>query len=91
MKRTLLMTGLFILAFYSFVFAAAPVIFYSDLESGPKTGGENNKGAYVTVFGKNFGAFNLTGFFGWADNFKSFFSKKITNSQNQRGFRTDDG
>ena len=33
-----------------------PHIFYSDLESGPNTGGENNSGAYVTVFGKNFGA-----------------------------------
>ncbi len=33
-----------------------PRIFYSDLESGPNTGGQNNKGAFVTVWGKNFGA-----------------------------------
>jgi uncharacterized protein (TIGR03437 family) len=36
--------------------AAQPHIFFSDLESGPNTGGENNAGVYVTVFGKGFGA-----------------------------------
>ena len=61
MKRIILMTGLSIFLSCSFVFAATPVIFYSDLESGPKTGGRNNKGAYVTVFGKNFGATQGTG------------------------------
>lgn len=35
---------------------AAPVIFYTDIVSGPKTGGENNNGAYLTIFGKGFGA-----------------------------------
>lgn len=35
---------------------APPAIFYSDLQSGPNTGGENNNGAYVTVYGKRFGA-----------------------------------
>ena len=35
---------------------AQPRIFYSDLDSGPKTGGENGLGAYVTIYGKNFGA-----------------------------------
>lgn len=34
----------------------APRIFFSDLESAPNTGGENNKGAFVTVYGKGFGA-----------------------------------
>lgn len=34
----------------------APRILYADLESGPNSGGENNGGAYVTVYGKNFGA-----------------------------------
>lgn len=33
-----------------------PVVFYSDLTNGPKTGGENNLGVYVTVNGKGFGA-----------------------------------
>lgn len=32
-----------------------PRIFFSDLESGPNSGGESNKGAYVTVYGRNFG------------------------------------
>lgn len=35
--------------------AAEPVIFYSDLESGPNSGGENNGGAYVTIWGRHFG------------------------------------
>jgi IPT/TIG domain len=35
--------------------AQAPRIFYSDLESGPNTGGQNNKGAFVTIYGKGFG------------------------------------
>jgi len=34
----------------------APRIFFSDLESGPNTGGENNKGVFLTLYGKNFGA-----------------------------------
>ena len=33
-----------------------PAIFYSDLEGGPSAGGENNAGAYVTIYGRNFGA-----------------------------------
>ncbi len=35
---------------------AQPRIFFSDLESGPKHGGENNLGAYITLYGKGFGA-----------------------------------
>ncbi len=34
----------------------SPVLFFSDLDSGPNTGGENNQGVFVTVWGKNFGA-----------------------------------
>jgi hypothetical protein len=45
----------YILIFGLNVFAQQPVIFYSDILSGPNIGGENNKGAYVTIFGKNFG------------------------------------
>jgi hypothetical protein len=33
-----------------------PVIYYSDLESGPNTGGENNQGALVTIYGEHFGS-----------------------------------
>jgi hypothetical protein len=33
-----------------------PRLFFSDLESGPNTGGQNGKGAFVTVWGTGFGA-----------------------------------
>ncbi len=36
--------------------SAPPRIFFSDLESGPNTGGQNNKGVWVTIWGKGFGA-----------------------------------
>jgi hypothetical protein len=32
-----------------------PVVLYTDILSGPNSGGENNKGIYLSVFGKNFG------------------------------------
>jgi hypothetical protein len=35
---------------------AAPRLFYSDLLNGPSTGGENNQGAFVTLYGNGFGA-----------------------------------
>ena len=31
-----------------------PTIFFTDLNSGPKTGGEGGNGAYVTLYGNNF-------------------------------------
>ena len=34
---------------------AEPVIFYSDLTAGPNTGGQNNNGVFVTIWGNNFG------------------------------------
>ncbi|HEX4405712.1 MAG TPA: choice-of-anchor Q domain-containing protein [Polyangia bacterium] len=33
----------------------APYIAYTDLVAGPISGGENDKGAYLSLFGKNFG------------------------------------
>src|SRR5215469_5232929 len=36
--------------------AAPPRIFFSGLESGPNTGGQNNNGVWVTIWGKGFGA-----------------------------------
>src|SRR5579864_4294910 len=33
-----------------------PQIFFSDLESAPNTGGQNSNGAFVTIWGKGFGA-----------------------------------
>ena len=42
----------------SVVFAQSlpPAIFYSNLTSGPNTGGQNSAGAFVTIRGKGFGA-----------------------------------
>jgi len=31
-------------------------VLYTDIASGPNSGGENNEGAYLSVFGKNFGS-----------------------------------
>jgi IPT/TIG domain len=42
--------------FSAFSQTAPPAIFYSDLQSGPNSGGENNNGAYVTIYGARFGA-----------------------------------
>ena len=39
--------------------SGAPVVLYTDITSGPNTGGENNKGIYLSVFGKNFGSGSL--------------------------------
>lgn len=36
--------------------AQAPALFFTDLTSGPATGGENGNGAYVTLYGERFGA-----------------------------------
>ncbi|HZU31423.1 MAG TPA: choice-of-anchor Q domain-containing protein [Candidatus Angelobacter sp.] len=36
--------------------AAPPRIYFSDLESGPNTGGQGNNGVWVTIWGKGFGA-----------------------------------
>jgi hypothetical protein len=34
----------------------APFLMYTDIVSGPNSGGENNKGIYLSLFGKNFGS-----------------------------------
>ncbi|HTP30402.1 MAG TPA: choice-of-anchor Q domain-containing protein [Anaeromyxobacteraceae bacterium] len=39
--------------------AGAPYVLYTDILSGPTTGGENGKGAYLSIFGMNFGATGL--------------------------------
>ncbi|MHB8816021.1 MAG: putative Ig domain-containing protein, partial [Steroidobacteraceae bacterium] len=41
------------------VIAGAPLILYTDVASGPNSGGENNDGAYLSIFGKNFGSTGL--------------------------------
>jgi len=35
--------------------AQTPTIFYTDINSGPNSGGENSRGAFVTLYGNNFG------------------------------------
>ncbi len=36
--------------------AGGPVILYTDIVAGPNTGGENNDGVYLSIFGVNFGS-----------------------------------
>jgi len=50
---------LFIIFAAGLSFAQAPAIFFTDLDSGPNSGGESVSGfagAYVTIYGDNFGA-----------------------------------
>jgi hypothetical protein len=39
--------------------SSAPLVMYTDALSGPVTGGEYNQGAYLSIFGKNFGTTGL--------------------------------
>lgn len=39
-----------------------PRIFYTDLISGPSTGGQNNNGAFITLYGERFGSSQGGGF-----------------------------
>src|SRR5450755_123686 len=43
------------------VFCQAPRIFYTDLISGSKTGGQNNNGAFITLYGERFGSTQANG------------------------------
>jgi len=36
--------------------SSGPVVFYTDIVSGPNSGGEGNQGAYLSIFGAGFGA-----------------------------------
>lgn len=56
MKRSFLFASLFAVFGCSVAFAAPPSLFFSDLTSGPKTGGKDNNGVFVTLVGKNFGS-----------------------------------
>lgn len=38
-----------------------PIVLYTGVSSGPLTGGEDNMGAYLQIFGKNFGNFSDLG------------------------------
>lgn len=61
---------------------AGVALFFSDLTSGPNHGGENDKGAFVTVFGNGFGdargASTVTAGGGAADNYPIWTNTKIT-------------
>ncbi len=63
-------------------FAQAPRIFYSDLQNGPNTGGLNNKGAFVTIYGRGFGSTRGTSTVtiggGGADNYPVWTDTKVT-------------
>jgi len=63
-------------------FAATPVIFYSDLTSGPKVGGQDNKGVFVSIYGKNFGSSQGGAYVsiggGQADNYPVWSDTKIS-------------
>ncbi|NOY63572.1 MAG: hypothetical protein GXP10_10580, partial [Gammaproteobacteria bacterium] len=55
---TLMLTALLILALPFTTVSAAlsdPQVLYTDVVSGPNSGGENNNGAYLSIFGVNFG------------------------------------
>jgi hypothetical protein len=62
--------------------AQSPYIKFSDLESGPKTGGQSNKGAFVTIYGMDFGDTRGTSFVtvggGPADNYPIWTNWRVT-------------
>ena len=69
-----------------------PRIFFSDLQSGPKTGGQNNLGAIVTVRGAGFGSTRGTSivtvgggavsrYFSWSD--EDCFPIRISSSERE--------
>ena len=43
----------------TFTAPGSPVVLYTDILSGPNSGGENNNGIYLSIFGKNFGSSGL--------------------------------
>ncbi len=52
----ILINTIFFLLLSTAAWAASPVIFYSDLTAGPNSGGQNNNGVFVTIWGNNFGS-----------------------------------
>jgi hypothetical protein len=54
--KIVLFMSLLLSAAIVFAQAAPPRIFFSDLESGANSGGQNNNGVWVTIWGKSFGA-----------------------------------
>jgi hypothetical protein len=56
MKKLILVFVVLLAATAAFAQSMPPTIFYSDLTSGPNTGGKSNAGAFVTIHGKGFGS-----------------------------------
>lgn len=56
MKRSLFFFLLLGIAPLALSAQSPPRIFFSDLESGPNNGGKDNKGVWVTIWGRGFGA-----------------------------------
>ena len=56
MKKLVLIFAVLLATSVAFAQNVSPAIFYSDLTSGPITGGQNNAGAFVTIHGNGFGA-----------------------------------
>jgi len=57
MKKRLIVFGFVFGVLFSSIISAAtlPVVLYTDILSGPNTGGENNNGVYLSIFGTGFG------------------------------------
>jgi len=55
-RRSLPLTALLVLAALPAQAFGPPRVFFTDLVSGPNTGGEANQGAFVAIYGKGFGA-----------------------------------
>jgi len=80
------MTRVLVLSFALGLAAAAqttaPALFFSDLDSGPNTGGDNNAGVYVTIYGQRFGATQGGSYVaiggGQADSYQFWSDNKIT-------------
>lgn len=83
-KHVLAMATVISIAFFwaSSALAYKPVVFYSDLVNGPKIGGKDNKGAFVTIWGKHFGETRGTSHVsvggGMVDNYPLWSDEKIS-------------
>jgi hypothetical protein len=81
-KLTQLAILMCVLSLSAMAQSAPPRIFFTDLESGPNSGGANGKGVFVTLWGKGFGATQGTSTVtiggGSVDNYPLWSDGKIT-------------
>ncbi|HEX8926484.1 MAG TPA: choice-of-anchor D domain-containing protein [Terriglobales bacterium] len=56
MKNLICVIALALITAFAAAQTAPSAIFYSDITSGPNTGGQSNAGAFVTIHGKGFGS-----------------------------------